>query len=63
MPIIELRIQLREDESGQNVSVTGPLQNKVLCYGMLEMAKDAIRQAEMPRVIPAALVPPGLVKS
>lgn len=25
-----------------NVSITGPIQNKVLCYGILEAARDAV---------------------
>lgn len=45
------------------VNVAGPgevLGNKVLAYGVLELAKDAIRnvQAEVPRIVPAAFVPP-----
>jgi hypothetical protein len=37
---IELLIMLTED--GQ-VQVQGPVQQKLLCYGMLAMARDAIR--------------------
>lgn len=39
-PIIELRIQF--DQSNGNVNVHGPLQNRMLCYGMLEMAREII---------------------
>ena len=28
---------------GQPVQVTGPLPDKMLCYGMLEMARDVIQ--------------------
>jgi hypothetical protein len=30
------------DEQG-NVGINGPINNKVLCYGLLELAKDALR--------------------
>ena len=39
----QLIISLRQDG---NVDVQGPLANKVLCYGLLERAKDAIRTYE-----------------
>ena len=40
MSRIELTVLL--DEEG-GVSVRGPVQDKVLCYGLLEGAKDAIK--------------------
>lgn len=44
------------------VEVHGPIADKVLCYGMLEMAKDAIRDFKPPvgglTVVQA--VPPNL---
>lgn len=60
--IVELRIQLQEDENGQNVRVIGPLQNKVLCLGMIELAKKAVLEAqtETPRVLVAAGMPGNL---
>lgn len=44
------------------VSVTGPLDNKVLCYGLLEVAKGVISAyrpaAEKPRLVePVAAIP------
>lgn len=39
--MIELRISL--NETGQ-VTVTGPIDNKGLCYSMLECARDAIKE-------------------
>ena len=35
------------------LNVNGPLQDKMLCYGLLEMAKDAIRahQVEPSRIV------------
>jgi len=38
--MVELKITA--DEQG-NVQVSGPIANKMLCYGMLAMAHDAIR--------------------
>lgn len=52
MQEFELIIKLRKDGS---VNVTGPIQNKVLCYGAMEAAKEAIHdwhvaQAAGPRI-------------
>jgi hypothetical protein len=41
-----------------NVNVNGPIANKVLCYGMLELAKDAIRRYNPNRVVQPSLVMP-----
>lgn len=43
MPEVKLVISMGAD--GQ-VNVEGPLSNRVLCYGLLEAAKDAIRNFE-----------------
>ena len=44
------------------VEVHGPIADKVLCYGMLEMAKDAIREFKPPvgGLTIAKGVPPSL---
>lgn len=58
MPAIQLVIQM--DETG-SVNVSGPIQNQLLCFGLLEMAKVAIQdhaKQNQQRVQPA---PPGLV--
>jgi hypothetical protein len=39
------------------VNVHGPIENKFLCYGMLESAKDAIREYKPALVQTAAAVP------
>ena len=39
-PKIQLTITVTP---GQPVQVTGPLPDKMLCYGMLEMARDVIQ--------------------
>mgnify|MGYP001616821637 CR=1 FL=1 len=43
-----------------NVNVTGPLQDKILCYGMLERAKDAIRdyKPESQQLVIPQMIPP-----
>jgi hypothetical protein len=33
------------DETG-NVSVNGPIENKIVCYGMLEVARQAVEKFE-----------------
>lgn len=40
MPQIQLQITM--DEHG-NCAVTGPVDNQMACYAMLEMARDAIK--------------------
>jgi len=43
------------------VSVSGPIQNKILCYGLLEAAKDAVRDyvaKNQNRITLATPVPP-----
>jgi len=63
MPEIEAAsVQLLITFDGQQCNVQGPINNKQLCYGMLELAKDAIKdyndkaQADQ-RVVPATYVP------
>ena len=40
MPIT-LKIELEENGS---ISISGPIHDKILCYGLLESAKDAVRE-------------------
>ena len=39
-PTVKLIIELQQDGV---VKVQGPIHDKIFCYGLLEMAKDAIR--------------------
>jgi hypothetical protein len=58
MPEVKLLITFSNGE----VNVQGPLGEKLLCYGLLEMAKDAIRKHEETAarlVQPATVVPFG----
>lgn len=41
--INKVEIIITPDEHG-NLNVNGPLENKIACYGMLEMAKDLFRR-------------------
>lgn len=56
-PTITLSITMDRD---QNIQLTGPINNIRLCYGMLEMAKDVLRQnwlsKRQPEVVPADLL-------
>lgn len=57
---IELHITF--DQQTGNVQVTGPLPNKLLCYGMLELAKDVIREFKgqaAPELMIARVIPPN----
>ena len=55
--MIQIVITLQDD--GQ-LMVTGPIQNKAMAYGLLELAKDAIRAQELakpPGIIPVRIMP------
>lgn len=51
---IVITITLISDDA---VQINGPLTNKILCLGMLERAKDAVREFKPPIVIPALEMP------
>lgn len=57
---IELVITMTPD--GQ-VGVRGPIDNLVVCYGLLEIARDAIQakaaQRGQQRIVPATIMPPN----
>jgi hypothetical protein len=63
----QLIIRIQPDGS---VNVSGPLDNKAMCYMMLECARDAIhdlhlKNAESKRIVPVSgtpRIPPGLMK-
>ena len=50
--VVQLTITMYEDG---NVNVSGPIANKSMCYGLLEVGKDLVRgyvdQANAPRVV------------
>lgn len=48
-------------DEDQNIQLEGPVSNRPLCYAMLEMAKDAIRQhneGDHSLIQPASNLPP-----
>lgn len=55
----QVQLVITFDQISGQVNVSGPINNAMLCYGMLEAAKDSIRsfvqkQASEQRIIPAA---------
>lgn len=56
-PTLRCALTITVTMEGQ-LNVNGPLQDKMLCYGLLELAKDAIRaHQEPPRVVVATHLP------
>jgi len=53
---MELTIKLSADGK---VTVSGPIHEKLVCYGLLEAAKDAIREfgAQSSSIVPATQMP------
>lgn len=61
-PSTTLRLEILFDQLTGQVAVNGPINNAMLCYGILESAKDAIRnytqeQAKQQRIVPANVMP------
>lgn len=54
MPNIELKIILQEETGG--LQVQGPIDNRMLSYGMLEMAKEVIMKRAI-QAKPSAIIP------
>jgi hypothetical protein len=58
--IATLTFELQDDG---NVRVGGPISDKILCYGIIERGKDAIRSfnpAAASGIVGASMVPPNL---
>ena len=52
---MKMELVISMDERG-NVSVSGPIENMVVCFGLLEVAKDAVRNfsaQSQKRIVPA----------
>lgn len=41
----------------KTVSLSGPLNDRLLCYAMLEAARDGIKEWKPPAIIPASEMP------
>lgn len=57
-----MRLEIVLDDNGR-IGIEGPrplLRNKLLCLGLLEAAKDAVREygVEEPRIVPATALRP-----
>ena len=65
MPTNEIELIVGLNQATGEVSVSGPLENKLMAYGLLEAAKDAIREhhTAAPKIMPVrgtlAAVPPN----
>lgn len=62
LPSVILTLTITHDPTTGAVQVNGPIQNPLLCMGMLEMAKQAIHnfaaeQAKGQRIVPASTMP------
>lgn len=61
MPAVELRIVMNE---AGDVQVSGPIENKLVCYGLLELARETIAlhaaQVQQRRVQLATALPLGV---
>jgi len=58
---MELVLMITMKQDGQ-VSVTGPINNKVICYGMLQTAVDLVRDFE-PGIVQLSQPMAGLLNS
>jgi hypothetical protein len=59
-PSTTLVLTITLDQLSGALNVNGPIQNALLCYGMLEAAKDAIRNSASQgerRIVPASMGP------
>jgi len=62
MKVTELAIQLIEEDGKVRIGMKGPLNDKILCLGMMELAKQALLDAKPtgPDILVAQSVPGGL---
>lgn len=59
MPPIVITIAF-DPMNPKGVQVNAPLQDKMICYAMLEMARDAIKDYVPPKVQVATVMPPNM---
>lgn len=57
---MEVVLTITFDPDANSIKVDGPINNKMVAYGMLEQAKDAIRKlheaaADQSRIVPAQI--------
>jgi hypothetical protein len=61
------KIQLIIEFDGKSTSVSGPMDNKLLCYGLLGVAHDIIRDFDVQEAtkqvkLADGALPPGLLR-
>jgi hypothetical protein len=57
----QIQLVITMDQATNRMSLSGPIQDKLLAYGMLELAKDALREYNHDKRIEVPqLVVPGL---
>lgn len=44
------------------VDVNGPLQDKVFCYGLLEIARQVVQNYQPPKLVVPSFIPPKDLK-
>ena len=56
-----IEVTITYDETTGRLGINGPFQNKMLMYGLLEMAKEAVatvgKGAQEQRIAPATIMP------
>lgn len=65
MPNIQYQILITQNDDG-TVEVKGPIENRLVCYGLLAIAADAVREhlaRNQSRIIQPSLVPPTDIRS
>ena len=53
----QLIITLIEEGDRKQVTISGPLNDRYLCYAMLEGAKDIVREYKTPIIQPVRILP------
>ncbi len=59
-PNTVLKLEILFDQTTGAVQVNGPIQNIFVCYGMLELAKDACRKYAADQVADRRIMLPGI---
>lgn len=60
-PIILKIVGIQDDAGQMAVSVEGPIDNQLLCYGLLEIAKNLVTERHKPRIMPVTgHIPPRI---
>ena len=55
---VKIFIELMDDGK---VTINGPLENKIICYGLLKMAEVLVTNYEVRKVVPVVMCLPGSI--